>query len=57
MTIVDALLINAYGTGDLRRQSWERGKWLSFEDSKIVNPEILTTHDLTADDWCWSDYQ
>jgi hypothetical protein len=56
MTIMDALTILALGTGDIRRKSWEHGKWLFFKDSKIVNPDILTTHDLTADDWHWSVY-
>ena len=55
MTIADALEINGFGTGDIRRDSWERGKWLYFKDSKMVNPEILTTEDLIAKDWCWSD--
>jgi hypothetical protein len=56
MTIVDALMILALGSGEIRRRDWEKGKWLEFKDSKIVNPDILTSHDLVAADWNWSDY-
>jgi hypothetical protein len=56
MTIVDALMILALGSGEIRRRNWEKGKWLEFKDSKIVNPDILTSHDLVAADWNWSDY-
>jgi len=55
MTIVDALTILGIGSGEIRRSSWDSGQWLEFEDSKMVNPEILTTDDLTAEDWCWND--
>jgi len=54
MTISDALQILGIGTGEIRRAAWEKEVWLKFQDSKIVNPELLTADDLRAEDWHWS---
>jgi hypothetical protein len=54
MTIVDILEIAGLGSGEIRRQAWDRSVWLEFHDGRMVNPEILTTDDLRAKDWCFS---